>query len=144
MFSTMITELLTMIPKLTAPMESRLADFPWRYSTDTENKSASGIISATMPAQVMSPRKTNRIRTTRPMPTTRLWTTLCVVTLTRSVRRLNGTIFMPVGRRLLSLMSLIFFSTASDVGSDFSYFRMSTMPSTTSFSPLRPTTPSRG
>ena len=29
MFSTMITELSTMIPKSTAPIDSRLADFPW-------------------------------------------------------------------------------------------------------------------
>ena len=30
MFSTMMTELSTMIPKSTAPIESRLADFPWK------------------------------------------------------------------------------------------------------------------
>ncbi len=29
MFSTMITELSTMIPKSTAPIDSKLADFPW-------------------------------------------------------------------------------------------------------------------
>ena len=29
MFSTMMTELSTMIPKSTAPIESRLADLPW-------------------------------------------------------------------------------------------------------------------
>ena len=59
-FSTMITELSTMMPKSTAPIESRLADLPWMYITDTENSRASGIIKATMPAHVMSPRKTKQ------------------------------------------------------------------------------------
>ncbi len=144
MFSTMITELSTMIPKSTAPIDSRLADFPWMYSDDTENKSASGIIKATMPALLTSPRKTNRIRITRIMPTTRLCTTLWVVVLTSSVRWLKILIRIPLGRRLLLLISSIFSKTFSEVSSDFSYFRISTMPSTTSFSPLRPTIPSRG
>ena len=46
-----------MIPKSTAPIDSRLADLPCMYSTVTEKSKASGIISATIPAAARSPRK---------------------------------------------------------------------------------------
>ena len=50
MFSTMITEESTMMPKSTAPMESRLADLPRRKSTLKANNSASGTLMATISA----------------------------------------------------------------------------------------------
>ena len=51
----------------------------------------------------------------------------------------------PLGEQLLALDLLPSSSaTASAVGSDFSYFRIRTMPSTTSSSSPRPTIPRRG
>ncbi len=50
MFSTMITEESTMIPKSTAPIESRLADLPRTKSTDKANNRASGTLMATISA----------------------------------------------------------------------------------------------
>ena len=97
-----------------------------------------------MPAHDTSPRKTNRIKITRPMPTTRLCSTLWVVTWTSSVRWLKILRRIPLGSSLPLLSCSILSSTRWEVGSDLSYFLMSTMPSTTSLSPLRPTIPSRG
>ena len=144
MFSTMITELSTMIPKSTAPIDSRLADFPCRYRTVIANSRASGITRATIPALARSPRKTNRTAITSAMPTIRLCSTLCVVTWTRSVRWLKTPSFIPLGRSSSRSISRIFSATASATGSDFSYLRIRTIPSTTSSSSPRPTIPSRG
>ena len=103
---------------------------------------------ATMPALARSPRKMKRMAMTSPMPTSRLCSTLCVVTCTSSVRSLKILIRIPAGRIFCLSISSSFFLTSSDVTRDFSYFRMSTMPSMTSFScrvPLcRPTIPRRG
>ncbi len=117
MFSTMIVELSTMIPKSTAPIDSKLADLSCTYSTVTENSKASGIMMATMPALARSPRKMNRIAITRPIPISRLCLTLCVVTWTSSVRWLNSLIFIPGGRSFRFWISSIFSSTA------FRYFQ---------------------
>ena len=46
----MMTDESTMMPKSTAPMESRLADFPRRKSTAKANSSASGMLTATIRA----------------------------------------------------------------------------------------------
>ena len=50
MFSTMMTEESTMMPKSTAPMDSRLADLPRKYSSEKANSSASGMLMATISA----------------------------------------------------------------------------------------------
>ena len=137
-----------MMPKSTAPIDSRLADLSCAYRTVIENSKASGIMIATMLAEARSPRKMNRIAITSPMPIRRLCRTLCVVTWTSSVRWLNSLIFIPGGSSFRFWMSRILSSTAFDTSSDFSYFRMSTMPWTTSSSDFpfrsRPMMPSRG
>ena len=51
MFSTMMTEESTMMPKSTAPIDSRLADLPRRNSTEKANSSASGMLMATIKAR---------------------------------------------------------------------------------------------
>ena len=61
MFSTMMTEESTMMPKSTAPMDSRFADLPRRYSMEKANSSASGMLMATMRAVRMLLRNMNRI-----------------------------------------------------------------------------------
>ena len=48
MFSTMMTDESTMMPKSTAPIDSRLADLPRRNSTAKANSSASGMLMATI------------------------------------------------------------------------------------------------
>ena len=58
---------------------------------------------ATIPALARSPRKMNRTAITRPMPTSRLCSTLCVVTWTRSVRWLKTLMLHPLGQELLVL-----------------------------------------
>ena len=50
MFSTMMTVESTMMPKSTAPIDSRLADLPRRNSTEKANSRASGMLIATMSA----------------------------------------------------------------------------------------------
>ena len=50
MFSTMITDESTMIPKSTAPIDNRLADLPRINSTPKANNRASGTLIATMNA----------------------------------------------------------------------------------------------
>ena len=52
-----------------------------------------------------SPRKMKRMAMTSPMPTSRLCSTLCVVTWTSSVRWLKSLIFIP-GRQELPLLDL--------------------------------------
>ena len=61
MFSTMMTEESTMMPKSTAPMESRFADLPRKYSMEKANSKASGILMATMMAVRMLLTNMNRI-----------------------------------------------------------------------------------
>ena len=58
----------TMMPKSTAPMESRLADLPRRNSTENANSSASGMLMATISAVRMLLMNMNRITVTRTMP----------------------------------------------------------------------------
>ena len=74
---------------------------------------------------------------------TRLWITLYLVTSTRSVRWLK-ILLHPLRQKIAPVDRINLLLNGFGVGSDFSYFRISTMPSTTSFSPLRPTSPSRG
>ncbi len=86
MFSTMITEESTMMPKSTAPMESKLADLPRRKSTATANSSASGTLMATISAVRTLLRNSSSTTVTRPMPASRFSRTVPVVTWIRSVR----------------------------------------------------------
>ena len=86
MFSTMMTEASTMMPKSTAPMDSRLADLPRKYSTVNANSSASGTLTATMMAQRTLLRNSSRIAVSNAMPNARFSLTVWVVTLIRSVR----------------------------------------------------------
>ena len=68
MFSTMITEESTMMPKSTAPMESRLADLPRRKSIAKANSSASGTLMATINALRTLLRNISRTTATRRHP----------------------------------------------------------------------------
>ena len=86
MFSTMMTDESTMMPKSTAPIDSRLADLPRRNSTAKANSSASGMLMATMNAARTLLMNMNRITTTSMMPTSRFSCTVSVVTLISSVR----------------------------------------------------------
>ncbi len=86
MFSTMMTDESTMMPKSTAPMDSRLADLPRAYSTAKANISASGMLMATIKAVRTLDRNMNRIVTTSRTPTNRFSRTVSVVTLINSVR----------------------------------------------------------
>ena len=141
----MITELSTMIPKSTAPIDSRLADLPWRYSTDTENKSASGIMSATMPGAGDVAQEDEQDQDHQAHADDQVVEHVVRRHVDQVGPLVEGDDLHPLGEQACrSLSSSIFSWTVSEVGSDFSYFRISTMPSTTSFSPLRPTTPSRG
>ena len=99
---------------------------------------------ATIAALATSPRNTNSTATTSPMPTSRLWTTLWVVTCTRSTRWLKTEIRIPGGIIPSRSISANFAATALAVGRDFSPLRISTIPSTTSGSVPRPTIPRRG
>ena len=86
MFSTMITDESTMMPKSTAPMESRLADFPRRKSTAKANSSASGTLMATIKRRRTLLRNINSTTATSAMPASRFSRTVSVVTWIRSVR----------------------------------------------------------
>ena len=68
MFSTMMTEESTMMPKSTAPMDSRFADLPRKNSIEKANNSASGMLMATMMAVRMLLTNMNRITTTSSTP----------------------------------------------------------------------------
>ena len=71
MFSTMMTEESTMMPKSTAPIDSRLADLPRRNSTEKANSSASGMLMATISAVRTLLRNMSRITVTSTMPRSR-------------------------------------------------------------------------
>ena len=71
MFSTMITEESTMMPKSTAPMESKLADLPRTKSTARANNSASGTLMATISAVRTLLRNSSSTTVTRAMPASR-------------------------------------------------------------------------
>jgi hypothetical protein len=86
MFSTMMTELSTMMPKSTAPIDSRLADLPRRNNTEKANSSASGMFNATMIVIRTLLTNMNNMRMTSVMPTARFSLTVSVVTLISSVR----------------------------------------------------------
>src|SRR6267378_3403592 len=55
MFSTMMTDESTMMPKSTAPIDSRFADLPRRNSTAKANSKASGMLMATISALRLFP-----------------------------------------------------------------------------------------
>ncbi len=86
MFSTMITDESTMMPKSTAPIDRRLADLPRRYKTEKANRSAKGMFSATITALRTLLKNISRMTETRAMPSARFSRTVSVVTLMRSVR----------------------------------------------------------
>ena len=90
MFSTMMTDESTMMPKSTAPIDSRLADLPRRNSTEKANSSASGMLMATISAVRTLLRNMSRMTVTRPMPTSRFSVTVSVVTWSRSVAVVVG------------------------------------------------------
>jgi len=75
-----------MMPKSTAPSDSRLADSPLSTSMMMLKHSANGMLTLTMTALRRSPRKIHWMKKTSTHPNTRLWITVCVVTLT-SVER---------------------------------------------------------
>ena len=68
-----------MMPKSTAPMDSRLADLPRAKSTPKANSRASGMLIATITAVRTLPRNMSRMAVTRAMPTTRFSWTVSVV-----------------------------------------------------------------
>ncbi len=86
MFSTRITAESTMMPKSTAPTDSRLASSPWQTSMMMVKNSANGMLTPTMMALRRSPRKIHWIRNTSRQPKTRLCRTVWVVTATSEVR----------------------------------------------------------
>ncbi len=86
MLSTMMTDESTMMPKSTAPIDSRLADLPRTNSTEKANRSASGMLTATIRAVRTLLRNISRIIPTRHMPTIRFSWTVSVVTWISSVR----------------------------------------------------------
>ena len=86
MFSTTTTEESTMMPKSTAPIDSRFADLPRTYSIVKANRSARGMLIATMIAVLMLFTNMNRIVTTSAMPRQRFSVTVSVVMWSRSVR----------------------------------------------------------
>ena len=86
MFSTITSVPSMMIPKSIAPMESRLAATPRACRKMNEKSSASGIVSATITAARKLTRKQISTISTRIMPRSRLFSTVSVVTRTRSLR----------------------------------------------------------
>ncbi len=79
MFSTMITDESTMIPKSTAPIDSKLADCPRMYSIAKANSTASGMLMATISAQRTLVKNINSTIVTSAMPTSRFSCTVSVV-----------------------------------------------------------------
>ena len=75
-----------MMPKSTEPTDSRLADSPERYITMALKNSAKGMVAETTMALRRSPRKIHWMRNTRSTPTSRLCTTVWVVTEIRELR----------------------------------------------------------
>ena len=80
MFSIRITAESTMMPKSTAPTESRLASCPISTMTMTAKNSANGILTPTMMALRKLPRKTHWMTKTSRQPKMRLCRTVWVVT----------------------------------------------------------------
>ena len=79
MFSIMTTEPSTTMPKSSAPRESRLAGM-WLMSRQMEaNRSAKGMVRATMMAPRTLPRKRKRMMETSSMPSVRLRSTVSTV-----------------------------------------------------------------
>ena len=68
MFSTMITDESTMMPKSTAPIDSKLADLPRRKSIAKANSRASGTLMATITAVRTLLRNISSTTVTRAMP----------------------------------------------------------------------------
>ena len=86
MFSTITIEPSTIIPKSTAPMESRFAGiFPTSMKMNAMS-SDSGMVIATMNAARAFPRNRNKMTVTSRMPSIRLCITVCVVRCISSVR----------------------------------------------------------
>ena len=86
MFSTMITDASTMIPKSMAPIEIRFAESPRSTITMKVSSSESGIESVTTSAARRSPRNAIMMNATSSMPSTSVCSTVRVVTPMRSVR----------------------------------------------------------
>ena len=110
MFSTMMTDESTMMPKSTAPIDSRLADLPRRNSTAKANSSASGMLMATIRALRTLLRNISRITVTSTMPTARFSRTVSVVTWIRSspvVVRLDLHARQQLARRVVQLLDLL-------------------------------------
>ena len=68
-----------MMPKSTAPMDSKLAERPRANSMKNANNKASGMLIATMSALRTLPKNMSRITVTSTMPKTRLCDTVPVV-----------------------------------------------------------------
>jgi hypothetical protein len=83
-----MTEESTMMPKSTAPMDSKLADFPRRNSMEMAKSSARGMLIATIKAVRMLLTNMKRMTTTNTTPAIRFSVTVSVVTSIRSVRSL--------------------------------------------------------
>src|SRR5712664_3514463 len=90
MFSTRITHASTMMPRSTAPTDSKFAESPSETRMMTVKNNANGMLAPTMMALRKSPRKIHWIRKTRRHPNRRLCSTVRVVT-ERSARR-QGTV----------------------------------------------------
>ena len=75
-----------MMPKSTAPTDSRLALSPSMTSKMVAKNSANGIFNPTMIALRRSPKKIHWIRKTSRHPKTRLCRTVCVVSATSDER----------------------------------------------------------
>ncbi len=75
-----------MMPKSTAPIDSRFADLPRRNSIVKANRSARGMLMATMIAVRMLFTNMNRIATTSATPRHRFSVTVSVVRWSKSVR----------------------------------------------------------
>jgi len=79
-FSTMMTDESTMMPKSTAPIDNRLALLPRTYSTQKANSKANGMLSATISALRTLFRNSSRMPVTRTMPINKFSWTVSVVT----------------------------------------------------------------
>ena len=86
MFSTMMTEASTMIPKSMAPIEIRLAESPRNAITMNVSSNESGTDSVTTSAARRSPRKAIIMRPTSSMPVISVCSTVPVVMWVNSVR----------------------------------------------------------
>ena len=86
MFSTMITVASTMMPKSIAPIDSRFADSPFSTRMTTANRSAKGIVAATISALRRSPRNSHWIRKISVTPISMLCSTVWVVMSTSALR----------------------------------------------------------